>query len=162
MNIKEVKDLIQEVLQSDISEFELEHTGTRIRLRRGSLPASALPEVIQTTTLPANTVQSTPAPRLPSPPAATEEPKEPREEDGLHFITSPIVGTFYRAASPGAEAYVKVGDVVEEGTVLCIVEAMKLMNEIPSDVAGEVARIYVENGHPVEFGQKLFGIRPHR
>ncbi len=162
MNIKEVKDLIQEVLLSDISEFELEHTGTRIRLRRGSPPTAASPPVIQAMTLPASPDPSTPAPRLPSPPASVEEPKEAREEDGLHFITSPIVGTFYRAASPGAEPYVKVGDVAEEGTVLCLVEAMKLMNEIPSDVAGEVARIYVENGHPVEFGQKLFGIRPHR
>ena len=162
MNIKEVKDLIQEVLQSDISEFELEHTGTRIRLRRGSQTAT-------TTSLPTQSVASVVSPNLiaslpalePSP-AVAEEPKESREEDSLHFITSPIVGTFYRAASPGAEAFVNVGDVVEEASILCIVEAMKLMNEIPSDVAGEVIRIYVENGHPVEFGQKLFGIRPHK
>ena len=80
----------------------------------------------------------------------------------MHVITSPIVGTFYRAPSPGAENYVKIGDTVEEGRVLCIVEAMKLMNEIPSDVTGVVEKIYVENGHPVEYGQKLFGIRPQK
>ena len=78
------------------------------------------------------------------------------------MITSPIVGTFYRAPAPGAEAYVKVGSKVEVGAMLCIVEAMKLMNEIPSDVAGEIVEILVENGQPVEFGQKLFSIRPRK
>jgi acetyl-CoA carboxylase biotin carboxyl carrier protein len=161
MNMKEVKDLIQEILQSDISEFELEHTGTKIRLRRGLSAGSAVSSPTVQPTFPV----VAPAPMIQSPPPPTasvvaEEPKEPREEDGLHFITSPIVGTFYRAPSPGAEPYVKVGDTVEDGTILCIVEAMKLMNEIPSDIAGEVVRIYVENGHPVEYGQRLFGIRP--
>ncbi len=164
MNIKEVKDLIQEVLQSDISEFELEHTGTKIRLRRGfsaGNPAPMLP--VQTFSPPV----AAPAPVLQQPlpsaaPAAAAEAREAAEEQDLHFITSPIVGTFYRAPSPGAEPYVKVGGLVEEGTVLCIVEAMKLMNEIPSDVSGEIVRIYVENGQPIEFGQRLFGIRPRR
>ena len=78
----------------------------------------------------------------------------------MHYITSPIVGTFYRSPSPGIDPFVNTGDTIEEGRVLCIVEAMKLMNEIPSDIAGEVVRIFVENGHPVEFGQKLFSIRP--
>jgi acetyl-CoA carboxylase biotin carboxyl carrier protein len=88
--------------------------------------------------------------------------KEAQEEDGLHFITSPIVGTFYRSPSPGAQPYINVGAMVEEGAILCIVEAMKLMNEIPSDIAGEVVRIYIDNGRPVEYGQKLFGIRPRK
>lgn len=158
MNMKEVKDLIQEILQSDINEFELEHTGTKIRLRRAfatnNQPTPPAPDVT-----PAIEVH----PHRPTPdvrPAPPTKPVEPEEEETLHIITSPIVGTFYRAPSPGAEPYVRMGDTVEEGSILCLVEAMKLMNEIPSDTAGEVVRIFVENSHPVEFGQKLFGIRP--
>jgi acetyl-CoA carboxylase biotin carboxyl carrier protein len=160
MNIKEVKDLIHEVLQSDISEFELEHTGTRVRIRRGFSrdlnPAPASP------------AQSISINSSPPQPAVAEkelppvEAAEGAEESDLHVITSPIVGTVYRSPSPGAEPYVKLGDQVDEGSILCLVEAMKLMNEIPSDVQGEVARIYIESGHPVEFGQKLFGIRPRK
>jgi len=161
MNIKEVKDLIREILQSDITEFELEHTGTKLRLKRGrgstdASPSAALndvghPEIPNTLPIP-NEV----------PASALTGLDEKDEEAGLHIITSPIVGTFYSAPSPGSEPYVKVGDAVEEGQILCVVEAMKLMNEIPSDVTGEVVRLYVETGHAVEFGQKLFGIRPHK
>jgi acetyl-CoA carboxylase biotin carboxyl carrier protein len=155
MNIKEVKDLIREILQSDISEFELEHTGTKIRLRRGNLvdPVSAFAGQLQ------------PRPQQPAGPAGTELPQTaamPAEEseESLHVITSPIVGTFYRAPAPNAEPFVKVGQGIEEGATLCIVEAMKLMNEIPSDMTGEIVRIFVENAQPVEYGQKLFAIRP--
>ncbi len=158
MNIKEVKDLIHEILQSDISEFELEHTGTKVRLKRGgthdsniSSPVTQLSATIPTPRPVASEIEPFPAP-------AVEDP----EESELHIITSPIVGTFYRAPSPGAEPYVTIGNTVEENTVLCIIEAMKLMNEIPSDIAGEVVRIYVENNHPVEFAQKLFAIRPRK
>ncbi len=159
MNIKEVKDLIHEILASDISEFELEHTGTKVKLRRG-FHAEQSPAVLAPATMNPNPAPI-PVPRVVSPPPP-EAGEETGEDSDLHIITSPIVGTFYRAASPGAESFVKVGDVVDEGKTLCIVEAMKLMNEIPSDVAGEVVRIYVENSHPVEFGQKLFGIRTRR
>ena len=157
MNIKEVKELIHEILQSDISEFELEHTGTKVKLRRGfsSEIAAAAPATVvvsQSTPHDASVLRAV----LPNPPATAEE----GDESGLHLITSPIVGTFYRSPSPGTEPFIKIGDMVEEGAVLCIVEAMKLMNEIPSDTAGEVVRIFVENAHPVEFGQKLFAIRP--
>jgi acetyl-CoA carboxylase biotin carboxyl carrier protein len=160
MNIKEVKDLIHEVLRSDISEFELEHTGTRVRLKR-ELGGESMGLSAQ---------QAPPAAGIRSPqqPAVFQaslqsiaEPENPMEKE-LHVITSPIVGTFYRAPSPGAEAYVKIGDQIEEGSILCLIEAMKLMNEIPSDIEGEVVQIYVDNGHPVEFGQKLFGIRPQK
>jgi acetyl-CoA carboxylase biotin carboxyl carrier protein len=156
MNIKEVKDLIKDILQSDISEFELEHTGTKVRLKRGfqSQERIPAPPPIQTA-IPAST------PALAIPPESPTS-SEDAEENGLHFIASPIVGTFCRASSPGAEFYVNIGDEVKEGTVLCIVEAMKLMNEIPSDIDGEIVRIYVENGQPVEFGQKLFAIRPRK
>jgi len=160
MNIKEVKDLIHEVLQSDISEFELEHTGTRIRLKRGfgmdsSIPPHSLSKPIAASfsvTRSADTRQV----------MTQSESMEDREDDAYHIITSPIVGTVYCSPSPESESYVKLGDHVKENTILCIVEAMKLMNEIPSDVEGEIVRIYVENGNPVEFGQRLFAIRPSR
>jgi acetyl-CoA carboxylase biotin carboxyl carrier protein len=158
MNIKEVKDLIHEILQSDISEFELEHTGTRVRLKRGishdpvsSTSLQTLPLVVSP-----SRIQST----VPEVSISGVESTTNSEDDDLHIITSPIVGTIYRAASPSAEPYVKIGDRVAEGSILCLVEAMKLMNEIPSDIEGEVVRIYFENAHAVEFGQKLFGIRP--
>lgn len=160
MNMKEVKELIQEVLQSDISEFELEHTGTRLRLKRGlGRDAVVVPQSIPQT--PATVEISRQEAPTEGAPAAAESVAEERN-NSIHIITSPIVGTFYRAPSPNAEPFVKLGDQVEEGSILCLVEAMKLMNEIPSDVSGEVVAIYVENGLPVEFGQKLFGIRPRK
>jgi acetyl-CoA carboxylase biotin carboxyl carrier protein len=157
MNIKEVKDLIHEVLQSDICEFELDHTGTKIRLKRGvSAPGivPAVPHYSGSHSLPATTQSDAVA--------ASAIAKLDSADEDLHLITSPIVGTFYRASSPEIKPFVKVGDSVEEGTILCIVEAMKLMNEIPSDQSGEIVRIFVENGNPVEFGQHLFAIRPRK
>jgi acetyl-CoA carboxylase biotin carboxyl carrier protein len=160
MNIKEVKDLIHEVLQSDINEFELEHTGTRIKLKRGfgrdsAVAASSAPHPISASF-------STPPVAVPESAAAPAEGAGNAEDTNLHIITSPIVGTVYRAPSPGSDAYVQTGDHVKEGSVMCLVEAMKLMNEILSDVEGEVVHIYVENSTPVEFGQKLFAIRPSK
>lgn len=158
MNINEIKNLIQDVLQSDISEFELEHMGTRIRLRRGLQrdDAPASPDPPQRVPFGGNTAPQVSA-ETPLP-ASDNAAKE--EEDTLHLVSSPIVGTFFRSPNPESEPYVKLGDHVHEGSILCLVEAMKLMNEIPSDMDGEIAHIYVENGHPVEYGQKLFGIRP--
>jgi acetyl-CoA carboxylase biotin carboxyl carrier protein len=100
--------------------------------------------------------QPAPAPAAPAPTAETRSTEE------LHLVKSPIVGTYYESPSPGSEAFVKVGAYVETGQTLCIVEAMKLMNEIESDMSGEVLRIFVENGQPVEYGQPLFGIHPRR
>jgi len=161
MNIKEVKDLIQDILHSDISEFELEHTGTKVRLRRGFASGDGVPApTAQITTRPVSSgPESHPVTAVPV--AAPVTPKgETAAGEGLHLITSPIVGTFYRAPAPGAEPYIKIGSKIEVGTILCIVEAMKLMNEIPSDVAGDVVEIHAENGQPVEYGQQLFSIRP--
>ena len=157
MNIDEVKALIQSVLQSDISEFELEHSGTRVKLRRGFGHETAVGPSIVSEPRP---ISTQPFVLQPAPPVAKSA--EDSEDSTLHIVSSPIVGTFYRAPSPGAEPYVNVGDQIEEGKILCLVEAMKLMNEIPSDTDGKIVRIYVENGSTVEFGQKLFGIRQRK
>jgi acetyl-CoA carboxylase biotin carboxyl carrier protein len=161
MNIKEVKDLIHEILRSDIREFELEHTGTKLKFRRGSSPQEGNLSVQPAPPPPAEHYAPSSTSAL-APAVESDSETETQQENGLHFITSPIVGTFYRAPAPGADPFVKVGATVEEGTILCVVEAMKLMNEIPSDVAGEVVRIYVENNRPVEFGQRLLAIRPRK
>lgn len=171
MDLKEIKLLIRLVDEKKFAEFELEKGDFKLRIKRGETP------VIQSTA-PSSNAASDPAPAasvslLPQDPAgmavasptalpAVSLPGEKAEtlpRTQLHFITSPIVGTFYRAPSPTAEPFVRIGDHVEPGTILCIVEAMKLMNEIPSDVAGEVVEILVENGQPVEYGQPLFGIK---
>ena len=159
MNSKELRELIEFLIEKDIAEFELERGDVKLRIKRGAevqyLPAPAAPIPVAAPSTP------TPAPPVPATsgggPARTGTE---REEDGLHVIQSPIVGTFYDAPSPGAPPFVKPGDVVENGQVLCIIEAMKLMNEIESDMAGEVVKKYVNNGQPVEYGQPLFAIRP--
>jgi acetyl-CoA carboxylase biotin carboxyl carrier protein len=160
MDLKQIKDLIKEVLQSDISEFELEHSSTKIKLKRGISRESVIPPLSHSQPI---SVSIAPPQSIATEavlhPATSEEASE---DSTIHIVTSPIVGTVYRAPSPGSEPYVKLGDQVNEGSILCLVEAMKLMNEIPSDMEGEVVRIYIENGSPVEFGQKLFGIRPRK
>ena len=159
MNQKELKDLIEFIIEKDIAEFELERGDLRIRLRRGApapvvtpVPLAAPLAVPIPSPASAAPVPAAVAPVAPTPPVA--------EEGGLHIVKSPIVGTFYEAPSPGSPPFVKVGDSVEAGGILCIIEAMKLMNEIESDIAGEVAKKLVSNGQPVEYGQPLFAIRP--
>jgi acetyl-CoA carboxylase biotin carboxyl carrier protein len=156
MDVKEIKDLIREILQSDICEFELEHTDTRVRLKREFGRGAA--------NLAASSQQMLMANSLPSKPihATSGDTSEAVEDATLHIIVSPIVGTVYLAPSPDSNPYVKLGDHIGEGSILCLIEAMKLMNEIPSDIAGEIAHIYIENGRPVEFGQKLFAIRARK
>ena len=134
----------------------------RLRLRRGraSVPAEMLPLVTLSATPQAATVPiAPPVASVTSPVVAVAEPPAPRADEGLHIITSPIVGTFYRTSSPTADPFIKIGDSIESGQTLCIVEAMKLMNEIQSDVSGTVVKILVENAQPVEYGQPLFGIK---
>jgi acetyl-CoA carboxylase biotin carboxyl carrier protein len=149
-----------------LEEFEYERQGFRIRLKKPSSPAYAIspghaPEIVVASAGPH--ASHAPAATSAAPAAAQREPAADamRAED-LHIVKSPIVGTFYVAAGPDADPFVTIGSKVETGQVLCIIEAMKLMNEIESDAAGEVVRIFVENGHPVEYGEALFGIRPHR
>jgi acetyl-CoA carboxylase biotin carboxyl carrier protein len=164
MNAKELKDLIDFLIEKDISEFELERGDVKMRLKRGTaVVAVAAPPAIPAPTAPAAAprpaaTSAAPVP-APAPVPAAAEPA-PAEETGLHIVRSPIVGTFYEASSPGAPAFVKTGDAVQSGQVLCIIEAMKLMNEIESDVSGTVVKRYVENAQPVEYGQPLFAIRP--
>ncbi|PYX49341.1 MAG: acetyl-CoA carboxylase biotin carboxyl carrier protein [Acidobacteria bacterium] len=159
MNQKELKELIEFLIEKDIAEFELERGDVKVRIKRAGEHT---------------TVHTHGEPRFyavpPAPIAVTEvgaasvvaEPAAPAPEEGLHIVKSPIVGTFYEAPSPGAPPFVKVGDAVELGQVLCIVEAMKLLNEIESDVAGEIVKKLAANGQPIEYGQELFVIRPKK
>ena len=164
MNQKELKELIEFLVEKEIAEFELERGDLKIRIKRGGeTPAHPAPEahhVMVPAVLPTGVspVSPAPTPAAAQPPAPTSPAAA--EEAGLHMVKSPIVGTFFEAPSPGSPPFVKVGDTVELGAVLCIVEAMKLMNEIESDMAGEIVNKLVSNGQPVEYGQALFAVRP--
>ncbi|HYL91926.1 MAG TPA: acetyl-CoA carboxylase biotin carboxyl carrier protein [Alphaproteobacteria bacterium] len=163
MNQKELKELIDFLIEKDISEFELERGDVKVRIKRGgeSHAISVVPQMmpVPAQPLPArNSTANQGTHASSAQPGAT--PADAEEE--LHMVKSPIVGTFYESPSPGSPAFVKVGDVVEVGQVLCIIEAMKLMNEIESDMAGEIVKRTVANSQPVEYGQPLFAIRPRK
>jgi len=147
LSFKEIKDLIDLVSERGLSALEIEQTGFRIRIE-GTRPegsnGTGLPA-----SLPASPAAPEPAPAIPA----------PGPEEGLHVITSPIVGTFYRAPSPEADPFAEIGQRVSKGKILCIIESMKLMNEIESDVEGEIVAVYPVSGQPVEYGEKLFAIR---
>jgi acetyl-CoA carboxylase biotin carboxyl carrier protein len=144
--------------EHNLEEFEYSRGDLRIRLKK---PSAGVPMYSRSMGLPEIIVPGA-AERQPASPGIPSSSPEPRATEELHLVKSPIVGTYYEAPSPGAEAFVKIGAHVESGQTLCIVEAMKLMNEIESDESGELIRIFVENGQPVEYGQPLFGIRPSR
>jgi acetyl-CoA carboxylase biotin carboxyl carrier protein len=159
MNLKEIKELIEFLIEKDVAEFELERGDVKVRIKRGQPAAlyAPAPSPVASHFPPASSVL---APGAHSAPAAsaTTAPAEAVEEV-LHLVKSPIVGTYYESPSPGSPPFIKPGERVTQGQVLCIVEAMKLMNEIESDVAGEVVKILVSNGQPVEYGQPLFALR---
>jgi acetyl-CoA carboxylase biotin carboxyl carrier protein len=160
MNQKELKELIEFLIEKDIAEFELERGDVKVRIKRGVehvAPVAAAPHFA--VHMPPTVPEVSSAPSVPAPSTASA-PAAPVEEAGLHTVHSPIVGTFYECPSPGSPPFVKPGDTVEIGQVLCIVEAMKLMNEIEADVAGEIVKKLVANGQPIEYGQELFVIRP--
>jgi acetyl-CoA carboxylase biotin carboxyl carrier protein len=159
MNQKELRELIEFLKEQDIAEFELERGDVKVRIKR-SLPPSAAPDTRFVAVPTAPVPLATGVPPAIAPPQAPKETAAPPPEEGLHIVHSPIVGTFYESPSPGSPPFVKVGDPVETGQVLCIVEAMKLMNEIESDISGELVKKLVNNGQPIEYGQDLFVIRP--
>jgi len=160
MNQKELRELIEFLIEKDITEIELERGDVKVRIKRGPPEAASAPADRIITVHPATVAPPSPIPAgtPPAAPAAAPLPEKP--EEGLHMVHSPIVGTYYESPSPGSPPFVKPGDIVEAGQILCIVEAMKLMNEIEADVGGEVVRMLVKNGQPIEYGQELFAIRP--
>lgn len=178
MNLKEIKDLIELVSDKGFAEFEIERQGFRLRISRfkespPQVIQSAPTPVIISSAIPATQeirafsgqralINSGAAPAEASTEAASQRPRDGgviEPEPDLHIIKSPIVGTFYRAPSPNSEAFVTIGTQIEAETVVCIIEAMKLMNEIQAEVGGEIVKIFAENGQPVEYGQPLFGVR---
>ena len=160
MNLKEIKELVQFLKEEDITEFELERGDVRVRIKRGGVENAPAPadRIIAVHPAPAPMHVAGPAAPPSGVPPSPEPPKAP--EEGLHMVHSPIVGTYYESPSPGSPPFVKPGDQVTAGQVLCIVEAMKLMNEIEADVTGEIVKCLVKNGQPIEYGQDLFAIRP--
>jgi acetyl-CoA carboxylase biotin carboxyl carrier protein len=174
VNMDELRELIHLIRENEFTEFELEREGFRVRFRRGveadageggtagfqplQPPSQAAGSKQSAANLSAATDTKTTTVSVPVHPGAKAQTAASEDQD-LHIIPSPIVGTFYRSASPNAESFVKIGSQVEPETIVCIIEAMKLMNEIQAEASGEVAKIYVENGQPVEYGQPLFGIK---
>ena len=166
MDIEQLKQLLDLVREHEIAEFEIEQEGLRVKIRKDAngTPLVTLPAVPAGTVIvgppaasapAAAAVQAATGPTL----APTDAAAETDAEIELAVVKSPIVGTFYRSPEPGAPSFVDIGSTVKKGQVLCIIEAMKLMNEIDSEYDGEVVNIYVENGQPVQYGERLFAIR---
>jgi acetyl-CoA carboxylase biotin carboxyl carrier protein len=163
MNQKELKELIEFLIEKDIAEFELERGDVKVKIKRAADQPPLPPPDSRYVAVHSAPV-AVPQSPVPSPTrvdlAANASAPEPEEE--LHIVKSPIVGTFYESPSPGSPPFVKVGDTLEVGQVLCIVEAMKLMNEIECDVSGVLVKKLIANGQPIEYGQDLFAVRPAR
>ncbi len=158
-DLQQIEQLLKTMAEHNLEEFEYSRGDLRIRLKKPSAGGAVaaprtfpVPEII----VPGPSASAATGASAGSPAA------EARASEELHLVKSPIVGTFYGSPSPGTEPFVKIGDFVNAGQTLCIVEAMKLMNEIESDNSGEILKIFVENGQPVEYGQPLFGIRQSR
>ncbi|HEY6448868.1 MAG TPA: acetyl-CoA carboxylase biotin carboxyl carrier protein [Acidobacteriaceae bacterium] len=170
-DINELKELIEFLKENKIGEFDLERGDLKVRIKFAqeggdmaglarllASQAAAQPVPVPVSAAAPGVIPAAHAAAAPAPPAPGSAAAD--EEASLHIVKSPIVGTFYESPSPGSPAFVKIGDTVDTGQVLCIVEAMKLMNEIESDAAGEVVKRFVQNGQPVEYGQSLFALRP--
>ena len=157
MNLDDIKQILELVRDHNLAEFELERDGLKVRIRKAghelAFVAPSMP--VQQTQMAGATAPVA----VPTPGAAPAPASEPPDDVNLAVIKSPIVGTFYRSPEPSAPSFVEVGAIVKKGQVLCIIEAMKLMNEIESDCEGELAAIYVENGKPVQFGERLFAVK---
>ena len=169
INMNELRELIDLITENGLAEFELEREGFRVKVGRGTLieDQTAQPPVLAggpDKQIAAGAAMQASGPARSTPPSAPSHPGAQAEEaasvdQDLHIITSPIVGTFYRSAKPTAESFIRIGSQVEPTTVVCIIEAMKLINEIMAETTGEVVKIYVENAQAVEYGQPLFGIK---
>jgi acetyl-CoA carboxylase biotin carboxyl carrier protein len=157
MDLQQIKQILDLVREHDLSEFEIEHEGLRLKIRKHANGAHLVTHAAPATpTAPSPAV----APAQPAAGIATPVAADADEtEIELAVVKSPIVGTFYRSSEPGSPAFVEIGSSVKKGDVLCIIEAMKLMNEIDSEYDGEIVNIYVENGQPVQYGERLFAIR---
>ena len=153
MNYKEIVELIEKVAELGIGELEIEQAGTKLRIQGKPTPPAQMmsPYPAGQHAMPALATPAAPVLQLP--------PKPEDSETGLHIITSPIVGTFYRSPNAESDPFITIGDHVSKGKVLCIIEAMKLMNEIESDIDGEIVKIFPQNGQPVEYGEQLFAVR---
>ncbi len=162
-DLKELKELVEFLKENKIGEFAVERGDLKVRIRFADEGAANVAGLAQLLAAQGSAQASASHGVLPSVHAgsapAAAEAAEPADDANLHIVKSPIVGTFYESPSPGSPAFVKIGDRVEAGQVLCIVEAMKLMNEIESDASGEVVKRLVQNGQPVEYGQQLFALR---
>jgi acetyl-CoA carboxylase biotin carboxyl carrier protein len=160
MTLDEIKQLIEFIKGQDLTEFELEQDGFKVRIKSGGNHHQVMAVPQLQASMPMMPAAPMAAPVAP-PAAAPAVPGAADDEGGeLAIVKSPIVGTFYRSAEPGAKAFVSVGDTVRKGQVLCIIEAMKLMNEIDSEYDGEITSIYIENGQAVQYGERLFAIKP--
>jgi acetyl-CoA carboxylase biotin carboxyl carrier protein len=158
--LEELRELVEFLKANGIAEFDMDQDGLKVRIKFAGEPAAAGGfDLAQLSRLMASAPATTPVAAAPAGPSAAAELAAEMEE-ALHMVKSPIVGTFYESPSPGAPPFVKIGDQVEVGQVLCIVEAMKLMNEIEADVAGEIVKRIASSGQPVEYGQSLFAIKP--
>jgi acetyl-CoA carboxylase biotin carboxyl carrier protein len=156
MNLDDIKNILELVREHDLAEFELEQDGLKVRIRKAGGDFAFAAPVALPAPPPAAAV---PSPAPVSAPASDAEVAAQADAVDLAVIKSPIVGTFYRSSEPGARSFVEVGDPVKKGQVLCIIEAMKLMNEIECDCDGEIAAVYVDNGKPVQFGERLFAVK---
>ncbi len=154
----ELCELIRLVGSSNVAGFEIEHAGGRLRIE-GKAPAPVVSHAQAVGQAPAAAMIEAPSMVAESDGAAPAAAAQAAADEDLHYVVSPIVGTFYRAPNPDADPYTRVGDAVNGGETLCIIEAMKLMNEIESDAAGTIVKVYPENAQPVEFGERLFAIR---
>jgi acetyl-CoA carboxylase biotin carboxyl carrier protein len=167
MTLDEIKQLIEFIKGHELHEFELEQDGVKIRIKSGGNHYNVAPMPQMQMQMPAPlpilgaapVAAPAPAPAPAATGAAAAAPSDTEEGSEVFIVKSPIVGTFYRAAEPGSKDFVSIGDTVRKGQVLCIIEAMKLMNEIESEYDGEIVKAYVENGQPVQFGERLFAIK---
>jgi acetyl-CoA carboxylase biotin carboxyl carrier protein len=162
MEFDEINRILEMVREHELSEFELEREGFKIKIKKGMLVNASGPFAVPMVQPVAPPVPPAPSGTPPAPlEAVPSAPAPSSDEVDFAIVKSPIVGTFFRAAEPGAAPFVDVGSSVKKGEVLCIIEAMKLMNEIDSEYDGEIVKVYVENGKPVQYGERLFAIKPH-